>query len=175
MRVGRTSLVLFGTAFLLTPLTLDAAPPGSNNARLFSRVRTSRAKVKGLKVASRLDLKSKGGLTVQLDVHNPTRKTVTADLKVDVYARRPSSRYARMVPPPEHHGTRMLKVTLKPGARLSKKLLIKKGKAPKKAHVSRYYTYVRKAPVKRVKRVKRAKRASRVRRAQRIQLAQRAR
>lgn len=166
MRVGSRSFVLFGVAFLLTPLTLNAVPPAANRARLFSRVHTSRTRVKGLKVASRLDLKSKGGLTVDLDVHNPTRKTVTAELKVDVYARRPSSRMARMIPPPVHHGSRILKVTLKPGARLAKKILIKKGKTVSKGQVSRYYTYVRKAPVKRARRAQR----SRIPRQQRIAL-----
>jgi len=152
MRVGKKPFVLFGLAFLLAPLSLNAVPPQKSSVRLYSLVRTSRAQVKGLKVASRLDLKSKGGLTVKIDVHNPTRKTVTADLKVDVYARRPSSRMARMIPPPEHHGSRTLKVTLKPGARLSKTLLIKKGKTLKTKDVPRYYTSVRKAPKKRARR-----------------------
>lgn len=169
MHVGSKPFVIFGLAFLMAPLTLDAAPPASNRARIFSAVHTARSQVKGLRVASRLDLKSKGGLTVKLDVHNPTRKTVTADLKVDVYARRPSSPMARMSPPPVHHGSRNLKVTLKPGERLSKKLLIKKGKTIKKAAVSRYYTYVRKAPTK-----KRAQR-TRTRQSKRSYYAQQAR
>lgn len=155
MRVGSKPFVLFGLAFLLAPLTLDAAPPAANRARIFSSVHTARSKIKGLTVASRLDTKATRGLTVHLDVHNPTRRTITAELKVDVYARRPSSPVARMVPPPVHHGSRILKVTLKPGARLSKKLLIKKGKAPGKAAISRYYTYVRKAPKKRVRKARR--------------------
>jgi len=156
-------------AFLLAPLTLDAAPPAANRARIFSAVHSSRAKVKELRVASRLDLKSTGGLTVQLDVHNPTRKTITADLKVDVYARAESSPMARMSPPPVHHGTRILRVTLKPGARLSQSVLIKKGKTPNKAHARRYYTYVHQAPKKR------AGHARRTRRAQQLRLAQKSR
>ncbi len=156
MRVGRKSLVLFGLAFGLTPFTLDAAPPTANRARTFSAVHTSRAKIKGLKVACRLDSKATGGLAVHLDVHNPTRKTVTAELKVDVYARRPSSPMARMVPPPVHHGSRILKVKLAPGARLARKLVIKKGKAPRAADVPRYYTSVRKAPKKSAQRTRKS-------------------
>jgi hypothetical protein len=149
MNVGRKTFVLMGLTFGLAPLTLDAAPPTSNRARSFSAVHTSRSKVKSLRVACRLDTKATGGLAVHLDVHNPTRKTVTAELKVDVFARRPSSPMARMIPPPVHHGSRILKVTLKPGARMAKSLLIKKGKAPSSADVPRYYTLVRKAPRKR--------------------------
>lgn len=166
MCVGKKPFVLFGLAFLLAPLTLDAAPPTANRARLFSAVHTSRAKVKGLRVASRLDLKSTGGLTVHLDVHNPTRKTVTADLKVDVYARAASSPMVRMSPPPVHHGTRILRVTLKPGARLAKSVLIKKGKTPKKAQARRYYTSVHKAPTKRARQARRPRQARQMRLAQ---------
>jgi len=151
MRVGTIPFVLFGLVFGLAPLSLDAAPPSANRARIFSKVRLSRARVKGLKVASRLDTRAKGGLTVRLDVHNPTHRTVTADLKVDVYARRPSSPMARMIPPPVHHGSRILRVTLRPGARLARTILINKGHTPKKADVTRYYTLVCKAAKKRTR------------------------
>jgi hypothetical protein len=158
MHIGFKPALMLGLVFTMAPSPIDAAPPAPNRARIFPSVHVYRSKVKGVTVAARLDAKSKGDLAVKLELHNPSKRSVTTRLRVDVYERRPSSRMARMVPPPIHHGSKVIKVTLGAGKKLAKRLVIKKGKL-KAADAPRYYTIVRKAP-KRAKRTK-ARRASR--------------
>jgi len=148
MRIRVKPFVLMGLVFTLTPLALTAKAPVPNRARLFASVHTSHATVKGVRVAARLDTTSRSTLAVDITAHNPSAKTVTAKLKVDVYERRPSSPMARMMPPPIHHGTRILKVKLAPRQKLSKKILLKGKPGVSAKNASRYYTVVRPAPKK---------------------------
>ena len=55
---------------------------------------------------------------------------------------------ARMVPPPIHHGTRILKIKLAPRQKLSKKILLKGKPGVSAKDASRFYTVVRPAPKK---------------------------
>lgn len=146
MRIRVRPFVLVGLVFTLTPLALTAKAPVPSRARLFAAIHTSHATVQGVRVAARLDTTSRSALAVDVTAHNPSAKTVTAKLKVDVYERRPSSPMARMVPPPIHHGTRIFKVTLAPRQRLSQRIFLKGKPGVSAKDASRYYTVVRPAP-----------------------------